>query len=397
MSKKTALVIVNKNDNQTGIVKPVDDNIVTIEWENNENETLTTEDFDALIAGEEYVLEEVELDEDESPAQGTIKAHGSADVAPGSEGDGNPKTRLDMIRAILGGLADVDTQTLTKYFNDQQALVGGEAARAGIGDNAAKNAASIQMHPSAAMESVIPKLQKNEQDAIFAESTLTEDAKKKMTTLFETAVISRVTEEAVKLQETYETKLDETITSLTESLIEQIDTYVTHVASEWVKENEVAIESSLRNELVSEFLEKLHGLFVENYIDVPEEKVSVIEKLVKENEELNATLNKKINEDIETQKLIKTFKKNEIINTFSEGLTLPQKDKLKKLSETIEFETEESFKEKLAIVKEGFVREKNNDSNIVSESLVSETPTKTTNSEDVRINRMAEVLKNAKL
>jgi len=180
-------------------------------------------------------------------------------------------------------------------------------------------------------------------------------------------------------------------------LIEQIDTYVTHVASEWVKENEVAIESSLRNELVSEFLEKLHGLFVENYIDVPEEKVSVIEKLVKENEELNATLNKKINEDIETQKLIKTFKKNEIINTFSEGLTLPQKDKLKKLSETIEFETEESFKEKLAIVKEGFVREKNNDSNIVSESLVSETPTKTTNSEDVRINRMAEVLKNAKL
>ena len=378
-NKNTVLMITNKETDLSGVITPIDENNLTIVWDNEITENYTTADLDALMESNEYEIEEVELEED-TAAQDSIKAHASADVAPGQEADGNPKTRIDMIRAILGGLANVDMQSLVKLFNDQQALVGGEGARAGLEGKAAGNQASIKMKPSAAMESVIPALQKEEQDAIFAETSLTEEAKSKMTNLFEAAVIARVTEEVVKLQSDYEVRLEENTSTITESLIESIDTYMTHVAEEWLKENEVAIESALRNELVGEFIDKLQGLFTEHYIDVPEEKVNVIEKLVGENEELQNKINDMINENIETQKTIKSLKKNEIISNFSEGLTIPNKDRLKKLVEGLDFEDEESFKNKVKDIKEGFLKEKNTDSNVVTEGIKEETPKKTNDS-----------------
>jgi len=393
-NKNTVLMITNKDSNLSGIITPIDENNLTITWDNEMTENYSTDDLDALMESNEYEIEEVELDEDSSAAE-TIKTHSTADVAPGQQADGNPKTRLDMIRAILGGLANVDMVSLTKLFDDQQALIGGEGSRAGLDADAAKNAASVRMKPSAAMESVIPALQKDEQDAIFAETSLTEEAKTKMTNLFEAAVIARVTEEAVKLQEDYEKRLEENTQSITESLIESIDTYMNYVAEEWLKVNEVAIESSLRNELVGEFIDKLQGLFKEHYIDVPEEKVNVIEKLVGENEALQEKINEMIEENIETQKNIKNFKKNEIITNFSEGLTITQKDRLKKLVEGIEFENEDTFKNKVKDIKEGFLKEKNSNSNVVTEGLKVEETVK--NSNDSYAEAIARKLSNVKI
>jgi len=372
-NENTVLMITNKSADLSGIINPIDENNISILWEDETEEYFSSVELDSLLESEDFELEEVEVDEDFSPAQATVVAHKTADVAPGTETDGNPKTKLDWIRAIIGQMADMDMNTLTKIFNDQQALIGGEGDRAGLGNAVSKNQGSIQMHPSAAMESVVPKLQKDEQDAIFSESTLTEEAKAKVSTLFETAVLTRVSEEVVKLQETYEKKLEENIIQVTENLIENINSYIEYIATEWLKENEVAIESSLRSELTSDFLEGLKNLFKENYIDIPEDKVDVIETLVKENEDLKAKLNSKLNEDIEAVKSLKLVKKENSLLKLSEGLTLAQKERLKKLTEGTEFETEAKFEEKVKIIKEGFLNEKNTNSNLLNEGL--ETPT----------------------
>jgi hypothetical protein len=396
MSKNTALMITNKESDLSGIIHPIDENNLNIVWEDGAELKMNTTEFDELMESEEYDLSEVEIKED-TPAQDSIKAHSRADVPPGAEADGNPKTRLDMIRAILGNLADLDTVSLTKFLDDQQAMIGGEGTRAGVDGMAAQNAASVSMKPSAAMESVIPKLQKSEQDAIFSESTLTEEAKTKMTTLFESAVLTRVAEELVKIQDDYNEKLDSNITEITSNLIEQMDTFLNHVGEEWLKENQVAIESSLRNELTSEFIDRLQEVFTEAYIDIPEEKVKVVEKLVKENEELTEKLNSVLNENIERDKKVKMITKENILNNVSEGLTIVEKEKLKKLAETVDFESDKAFTTKIATLKEGFVQQKPSTSNIVTESIHPEKSPEPSNSSDYTISRMAEVLKNAKI
>jgi hypothetical protein len=363
MTNKNSIFMVTNNETElTGVLKGIDEEKVSIVWEDDSENIMTNEEFAALLESNELSVEE--LDED-TPAQASIMAHKSADA--GFEADGNPKTRFDWIRMILGPLADMDMASLERYYEEQQAMVGGEGSRAGLDKNAGINQASVQMKPSAAMESILPKLQQEEQDAIFAESTLTEEAKTKLSTLFETAVASRLTEELVRIQEAYEISLEQNVEKITKSLVESLDTYMTHVAEEWLTENQVAIESTLRSELTMEFIDGLKSLFEEHYIDIPEDKVDVLESVVNENEKLKEELNKKLNEDIETQKLIKSFQKKEIVSAMSEGLTLPQKTKLLQLSESVDFENEAKFKTKLQIVKEGFVKEKNSNSNIITE------------------------------
>jgi hypothetical protein len=370
--KTTVYVITDKENNLNGVVTNINENEVSIVWENEETQKLTNEELGSLLETDNYDVEEVEVDEEEvvegeTPAQASIKMHTTGDATVG-EADGNPKTKLDWIRAIVGGLADVDVETLTRIFNDQQSLIGGEAERAGVAKNAEGNQASIRMKPSAAIgESV--KLQKEEMDTLFGESELTEEFKTKLTTLFESSVALRLTEEVVRIQEDFDKKLDESLEKVTEELIETIDGYFNHVTEEWLTENEVAIESSLKSSLVEEFLDGLKNLFQEHYIDVPDERVDVYESLVADYNKSKEDLNKTVNESIEKDKVIKGYQKDKIVSEATLGLTLPQGQKLKTLTESLEFDNEESFKKKVLTVKEGFITKTAKPSNILTENV----------------------------
>lgn len=376
--KNTAYMITRKDDSFNGVIKNIDENTVVILWEDDSEEQMSNAELKEFIESDDYDIEEVELTED-TPAQDSIKMHTSPD-ASGGEADGNPKTKIDWIRAIIGNLADLDLKTLSGLQDQVLSLVGGEGERAGLGNVVGKNQASVNMKPSAAegkgawsgMESIVPTLQKEEQDVIFGETDLTEDAKMKMTTLFETAVSIRLVEETVKIEEAYEAKLNEAIERVSASMTETINDYLNHVVNEWISENQVAIESTLRSELTNDFLLSLKGLFIEHFIDIPEDKVDILEAVVEENEKLKEDLNKQINEAIEVQKTIKAMKKAEIVSESLLSLTLPQRGKLKKLSETIEFENEKLFTEKLNIVKKGFINEKNTTSEVITESFDSD-------------------------
>jgi hypothetical protein len=390
---KTAYMITDKENDLTGIVSDVDEGNIQIEWENDKIVTYSNNELKALLETDNYSIEEVTIEEDDNEAQASIRAHTST-TPPGTEADGNPKTRLEMMLAIVGGLGQMDLQTLTRHFEEQQAQIGGAAEHAGLDGKAGGNQASIQMKPSAAMSEALLTLEKEEQDAIFGESTLTEDAKVKMTTLFETAVTARVLAETTKIQETLEAKYDTNIKEMSDELVEKMNDFFDYVVNEWVTENRVAIESSLRTQLTKEFVEQLKTLFVENYIEIPEEKVDVLEAVVFENEELKKQINDKINESLAKEKEVKALQKVVAVEQNCEGLTLIQKQKFRSLVAETEYTDVDSFNKKATLIKESFLKVPTKESNILREGIVEEVEANIVPSSDPAIARVAALLGN---
>ena len=136
----------------------------------------------------------------------------------------------------------------------------------------------------------------------------------------------------------------------------KVDDYLNYVVEQWMKENEIAIEKGLRAEIVEDFIGGLRNLFIEHYIDIPADKVDVVEELTTRVEELESSLNEQITHGIELKKELNEQKKIEAIYTACEGLTQTQVEKLKSLAEGVEFTTEGEFVEKLSTLKESYFK-----------------------------------------
>lgn len=193
-------------------------------------------------------------------------------------------------------------------------------------------------------------------DALLEGESLSEEFKQKATTIFEAAVTSRlqsITEEIEnQLTEQFEVAVDQ----IKEDLANKVDDYLNYMVKEWMEENELAIDNGLRAEISEDFIKGLHNLFSEHYIDVPEEKVDVVEELAARVEELEETLNEQINRGIQLNKELNEQKKLEAIHTACEGLTQTQVEKLKTLAENVEFTTEDEFVTKVETLKESYFR-----------------------------------------
>ena len=195
---------------------------------------------------------------------------------------------------------------------------------------------------------------KEDMDALMSGENLSEEFVNKATTIFEAAVISRAEEVIAEAQEEMMEQFELAIEEVKEGLAEKLDDYINYMAEEWVAENKIAIESGLRAEIVEDFMTGLHALFTEHYIDIPEDKVNVVEELTAKVEELEASLNEQINTAVQLTKELSEQKKIEAIYTACESLTQTQVEKMKSLAESIEFTTEEEFKDKLETLKESY-------------------------------------------
>jgi hypothetical protein len=195
---------------------------------------------------------------------------------------------------------------------------------------------------------------KEDIDALLQGEDLSEEFVVKATTIFEAAVNSRVTEIAEELQVELQEQFSDAIDHLKEEFTTKIDDYLNYMVEEWMKENELAIESGLRTEIVEDFIGGMRNLFAEHYIDIPEEKVDVVGELAAKVEELEEKLNEEMHRSIQFKKEINEHKKLEAVQTVCEGLTQTQVEKLKSLAETVEFTTEEEFAEKLETLKEAY-------------------------------------------
>jgi hypothetical protein len=239
---------------------------------------------------------------------------------------------------------------------------------AATGDASAKNKSTIATKPSAASSSM-----KEEIDGLFGDD-LSEEFKLKATTIFEAAVAGRIAEERTALEEEFATKtteLEETFVKQKEELVEelsaQVSDYLDYVVEQWMEENQVAIDSSLNAQIAEEFIQKLKGLFEESYIQVPEEKVDVVEELAAKLEDMEEKLNSLVAENIELRSVAESKNQQDIFVEVSEGLALSQVEKFRTLAEGVDYDSAETYRKKLEIVKEQYFTEKKAASKTIEE------------------------------
>ena len=201
---------------------------------------------------------------------------------------------------------------------------------------------------------------KEDIDALVAEDeSLSEEFKAKAATIFEAAVSAKAREQAEKLEESYADSVKEQVEGLYESLVDQIDSYMTYVAEQWVKENEVAVTNVLRTEIAEGFMASLKESFEDHYIEMPEGKTDMFDEMSQRAGELEEQV---AEAEATTRKLRKQLVESHrkaIVKEASEGLADTQAAKLSKLLEDVRFESTSKFKEKVATIKESYFSQKN--------------------------------------
>jgi hypothetical protein len=194
--------------------------------------------------------------------------------------------------------------------------------------------------------------------SLFEGTEISEEVRGKVKTIFEAVVTAKVNEQVetkvTALQEEYEAKFVEQLDEVKSELVEKIDTFLNYAVNEWVEQNKVAIESGIRNEITENFINGLKDLFLENYIEVPEEKFDLIGEMEAEMAELKESMNAEIAKTIDANKKIAVLVKESVIAEVTKGLTETDAEKIKGLAEGVEFTTESEFKEKVLTLKENF-------------------------------------------
>ena len=191
-------------------------------------------------------------------------------------------------------------------------------------------------------------------NALLGGEDLSEEFKAKAKTIFEAALNSKVAEVKVALEEQYAEKLAEEIEAAKASLAERVDSYLEYVADEWFTENQLAVENGLKEELTESFLGGMKSLFEEHYVTIPEDKYDVLESMVEKLDDMETKLNEQIEKNINLNSRLGESVADGILADVSEGLAETQKEKLASLSESVEFESEETYREKLEVLKESY-------------------------------------------
>jgi len=307
----------------------------------------------------------------------------AAEVLNRSRADASSQPMQKADASSVGGTQDLGGPTPENYKQDDDSAKVKVAAMAA--DNSAKNKASIATKPSAAstkqeevkaedaevvQEKSMPqglkdflekKKEKMKEDihqdveALFSDDkTISEDFKAKASTLYETRVNDRVAQIQEEIDNHYAASFDDAVQKIRSELTEKVDDYLNYVVEQWMTDNQIAVESGLRAEMTEEFIVGLRDLFKEHYIDVPEEKVDLVDELATKVEELESQLDEEMEKGMTFAKALVEARKNEITVDVCEGLTKTQFEKVKSLAESVEFSTEEEFVEKVKVIRENY-------------------------------------------
>ena len=205
-------------------------------------------------------------------------------------------------------------------------------------------------------------------NALLEGEDLSEEFQEKARTIFEAALRSKVYDIKEALEEQYVVALTEEVEEIKSILSERVDAYLEYVADEWVQENALVIEQGLKTEMTESFLQGMRGLFEEHYVSIPEEKYDVLESMVDKLDEMETKLNEQIEKNVSLNKRLAESVADGIFEQVADGLADTQKDKLASLAESVEFESEEEYREKLETLKESYFP-----SRVVSPSTKSDT------------------------
>ena len=206
-------------------------------------------------------------------------------------------------------------------------------------------------------------------NALLGGEELSEEFKEKAKVIFEAAINAKVATVKEELEEKYVAALEEQLAEEKEALAERVDSYLEYVADEWFAENALVVEHGLKTEMTESFLEGMKGLFEEHYVSIPDEKYDVLESMVEKLDEMEEKLNEQIEKNISLNGRLSEATADGILDKVSEGLATTQKEKLASLSESVEFESEEQYREKLEMLKESYFSAQKTSTSTKTETL----------------------------
>ena len=288
-------------------------------------------------------------------------------VADTKEEDGDDEkseslTRNATIRKIVEALKDLEVSEITKLFTKKEEVEVEEEADESV-EEAKSSKEEMDDEDSEEEEEEEVKKEEVEIDmtddinALVADEDLSEEFKAKAKTIFEGAVAAKVKEQMTEAEAKLEEETNQKIEEIKDDLTEKVDSYLNYVSESWVKENELAIERGLKSELTEDFISGLKQLFEEHYVEVPEDKFDVVEELANRLDEMEDKLNEEVASNISALQDIEELQREKIISEASKDLADTQVEKLKALSEDIDYENEETFVEKVATLKESYFGE----------------------------------------
>jgi hypothetical protein len=268
-------------------------------------------------------------------------------------------TKSQMLSDLMSKVAGMTKQDLSSFLDKTLAQVGREADS--VPDNSGKNKASVA-NSGAGVPSprvaVPAKAMKEDMDELLGEQDgLSEEFKTRATTIFEAAVNNRAALIEAELEEAYEAKLEEQVSASVEELHESVNQYMDYVVEKWMEENGVALENNFRVEATETFIEGLKNLFAESYVEVPEDKVDMVDELAVYAAELEEQLEAVEATNLELTNLINEATVESAFDEVSEGLVETQVEKLRSLAEGIEYADADEYGEKLKIIKEQYFTE----------------------------------------
>ena len=190
--------------------------------------------------------------------------------------------------------------------------------------------------------------------ALLEGEELSEEFQDKARTIFEAAIKYNVSELKEELSKEYEKALTEEVASIKEEIEDRSDAYLEYVAQEWLEENQLAVEHGLKTEMTESFLSGMKSLFEDHYVTIPEDKYDVLNSMVEKLDEMEDKLNEQINKNVALTKRLSESTADVILADVSEGLAVSQKEKLASLAENVEFDSEETYREKLGTLRESY-------------------------------------------
>jgi len=194
-------------------------------------------------------------------------------------------------------------------------------------------------------------------DALAADEELSEEFRTKASAIFEAATTAKIASEIDRLEEQYAENLEAEVSTVASDLAEKVDAYLAYVVEQWVEENKVAIENGLRTEIAEDFMTALQGVFKENYIEVPESKVDLVDELADKVVDLEESLNKTTEENIRLSESVREATRTEIVRKHSEDLAATDAEKLAKLVEDVDYVDAETFEMKVSVIAESYFAE----------------------------------------
>ena len=246
-------------------------------------------------------------------------------------------TRAGMVGGIMTKLSGMNKEGVQSAYNTMFGK--------GSPDKSASNMATI-------------KGMKEDVAEIFGSDDLSEEFMERAETVFTAAVNSRVAVEVARLQEEFDDRIEERTTELESELIEQVDQYTTYVAAEWLKENEVAVESAIKVELAESLLGGLKNLIESHNIAVDDDKIDLVSEATAKSEEIEEKLNEEIKARLDLEQEIELLRKEKAIHESGSDLSVVQQEKLQSMAEGIEYDSLSDFEKKLDVIKETYFASK---------------------------------------